>query len=402
MTHHSFDPVRINQNGTQDKPAEEEPLDIALVYNLKKDSHTSKESDDPLGSSRWDDPPGTGQSDSLTHPSARTGADTYAEWDTAETIEAVRSALSEFHRVTLIEANERAFSQLSAQRPDIVFNIAEGLYGVSREAQIPAVLEFLQIPYTGSDPLTLATCLDKARTKEILSYHGIPTPHFSQISAISDLTGAFVKFPSIIKPLHEGSSKGIHNSSVVRNWDELCNEVKGIIETYRQPALVEEYLEGREFTVALLGNGENVHVLPIVEIKLDSLPQGVNPIYSYEAKWVWDHVQSPLDIFECPAEISTALQHEIEIMCRKAFRALRCRDWCRIDVRLDERGNPHLLEMNPLPGILPKPEENSCFPKAARAAGMTYNQLIQTVLHTAVRRYGVLQRSMVTSQERVA
>lgn len=371
-------------------------LNVALVYNLKKEDHTSDESDDPPSTGH-----GQYKSRTLTSSSFPRRVDAYAEWDTAGTIEGVRAALAEFHRVTLIEATEQVFSQLSTHRPDIVFNISEGLHGVSREAQVPAMLEFLRIPYTGSDPLTLATCLDKARTKEILTYHGIPTPHFSPISAILELAGAFIRFPSIVKPLHEGSSKGIYNSSVVRNWDELWHHVNTIIESYQQPALVEEYLEGREFTVALLGNGEDVNVLPIVEMRFDSLPRGVNPIYSYEAKWIWDQAQSPLDIFDCPAKISPALQEEIEIMCRKAFKALRCRDWCRIDVRLDGPGKPHILELNPLPGVDPKPEDNSCFPKAARTAGMTYNQLIQTVLHLAAQRYGILNFHMPTSKARV-
>lgn len=394
LLHSSFDPVL---SGTQDKSTDVQPLNVALVYNLKEEDQTSEEANDP---------PSTGNSQTnpltFTPPSLYRQNDTYAEWDTPQTIEAVRTALAEIHNVTLIEANEQVFHQLSATRPDIVFNIAEGLHGVSREAQIPAILELLQIPYTGSDPLTLAMCLDKARTKEILTYYGIKTPHFSIISTISELAGGSVEFPSIVKPLHEGSSKGIYNSSVVRNWDDMFREVRSVIETYQQPALVEEYLEGREFTVALLGNGENVHVLPIVEIKFDTLPHGVNPIYSYEAKWIWDQAQSPLDIFDCPAKIPVALHHEIESMCRKAFTILRCRDWCRIDVRLDAAGMPHILELNPLPGILPKPEDNSCFPKAARAAGMTYNQLIQTVLHLAAQRHGILKPHMSTNQARVA
>ena len=355
-------------------------MNVALVFNVKKEEPTSEESVDPPSI-----PPPPGNTLTLQ---ANRSVDTYAEWDTIETIDAVRAALAEFHSVTLVEADEDAFSKLSALRPDIVFNVSEGLHGVSREAQIPSLLEILQIPYTGSDPLTLATCLDKARTKEILSYYNIATPHFVVVSEISELTGAVVKFPCFVKPLHEGSSKGIFNSSVARSWDDLWREVNTIIETYNQPALIEEYLVGREFTVALLGNGGAVQVLPIVEIRFDSLPEGVNPIYSYEAKWLWDRANAPLDIFECPAKIPAGLQEEIESLCRKAFSVFRCRDWCRIDVRLDANGKPHILELNPLPGILPKPEDNSCFPKAARAVGISYNRLLQTVLHLAAQRYG--------------
>ncbi|MBI4549193.1 MAG: ATP-grasp domain-containing protein [Ignavibacteriae bacterium] len=314
--------------------------------------------------------------------------DLYAEWDTFETIDAVRAALAEFHHLILIEADEDVYARLSYERPDIVFNMAEGLHGAFREAQIPAILEMLKIPYTGSDPLTLAICLNKARTKEILTFHHIPTPQFSVISNLSETGHVSTLFPCIVKPLHEGSSKGIFNSSLVNTNTELKQTVISVIEKYDEPALVEEYLPGREFTVAILGNGDNLTVLPIVEIKFDSLPVGVNPIYSFEAKWIWDHAEAPLDIFECPAQISSELQHEIERICRKAFTVLRCRDWCRIDVRLDAQGRPHILELNPLPGILPKPEDNSCFPKAARAAGISYNQLIQSVLALAAQRYG--------------
>jgi D-alanine-D-alanine ligase len=170
----------------------------------------------------------------------------------------------------------------------------------------------------------------------------------------------------------------------------MREKVCWVLERFHEPALVEEFLPGREFTVALLGNGNQTRVLPLVEIKFDSLPPGVNPIYSYEAKWIWDTSSKPLEIFECPPKVSLELQAEIERICLAAYRVLRCRDWCRIDVRLDAAGRPHLIELNPLPGILPKPEDNSCFPKAARAAGLSYEQLINTVLDTACKRYGII------------
>ena len=315
--------------------------------------------------------------------------DIFAEWDTMETVEAVRSALAERCAVVMVEANEDAFEKLKNGNIDFAFNIAEGLHGVSRESQIPAMLEFLQIPYLGSDPLTLALCLDKARAKEILDYHGVPTAPFSVVHSMEELDDVRLRFPSIVKPLHEGSSKGIYDSSVVRGPEDLEREVKTVFELYREPALIEEFLTGREFTVALMGNGGDVEVLPIVEISFDALPPGANPIYSYEAKWVWDTREKPLEIFSCPAAISPVLREEIESICRAAYRILRCRDWARIDVRCDVRGTPRILELNPLPGILPRPEDNSCFPKAARAAGMSYNQLINRVLDISLARHGI-------------
>jgi D-alanine-D-alanine ligase len=137
------------------------------------------------------------------------------------------------------------------------------------------------------------------------------------------------------------------------------------------------------------GNGNDLEILPIVEIQFDQLPADINPIYSYEAKWIWDTVERPLEIFTCPAKVSPRLRRKIQNVCQAAFSALRCRDWCRIDIRLDDAGEPNVLELNPLPGILPNPEANSCFPKAARTAGLAYGDLINRVLEIACQRVGL-------------
>ena len=317
-----------------------------------------------------------------------TDADLYAEWDDEETIQAVRSALARQHEVIPIEADEEAFEKFRKIRPEIVFNMAEGLYGNSRESHIPAMLEFLRIPYTGSGPLTLAVALDKAMAKEVLHYHQIPTAPFVVVHDSRERRD-FPPFPLIVKPLEEGSSKGIKNSSLVRTLPELREEIHRVVTEYHQPALVEKFLPGREFTVALLGNPPEVEVLPLVEIQFDQLPSSINPIYSFEAKWIWDTVEKPLEIFACPARISSRLKKRIESVCRAAFTLLGCRDWCRIDIRLDESGEPNLLELNPLPGILPNPDANSCFPKAARTAGIPYEDLINRVLDIASQRVGL-------------
>ncbi|HAD03859.1 MAG: D-alanine--D-alanine ligase [Desulfuromonadales bacterium GWD2_61_12] len=311
--------------------------------------------------------------------------DIYAEWDDIHTIKAVESALSRRHRVTLVEADLDAFQHFRRLRPDIVFNMAEGLHGTSREAQIPAILEMLAIPYTGSDPVTLGICLDKGRTKEILAYHQIPTPRFTVVHSCAAIPRR-LRYPQMVKPILEGSSKGVTDKALVRNRKELQRQVEWVLTHYRQPALIEEFLPGREFTVALLGNGDSLKVLPIVEINLDTLPAGVNPIYSYEAKWIWDTEEKPLTIFTCPAQLDPNLQQAIETVSKRAFTALGCRDWCRIDVRLDRHGSPNIIELNPLPGILPRPEQNSCFPKAARAAGLNYDELILSVVNAASER----------------
>jgi D-alanine-D-alanine ligase len=367
------------------------PETIALVYNVKAEAPP-----DPLSTAGLvANPPHQDSSlQNVGHNTAPVSSavrvnDMYAEWDTMETVNAVKTAIEERYPVLPVEANELAYQKLLENRPLFAFNMAEGLHGVSREAQMPAILEMLRIPYLGSDPLTLSVCLDKARTKEILSYHRIPTAPFSVVSTMDEFEDVRVRFPAMVKPLHEGSSKGIYNSCVVRSTEELEREVRVILSTYNQPALVEEYLPGREFTVAILGNGNDLTALPIVEMKFDALPAGVNPIYSYEAKWIWDTTESPLEIFECPARLDESVRAEIEEVCKKAYRVLHCKDWSRIDVRLNASGRPNIIEVNPLPGILPDPRDNSCFPKAARAAGLSYNQLINRVLDIAMERCGV-------------
>ena len=363
-------------------------LNVGLVFNLKA------ETEEDLSGSEADSSVGGAEKEVLVAPptkAEKTRTDTYAEWDTQETIDAVRAALSRNHDVIPIEANEEAFERLRTTRPDIVFNIAEGLNGASREAQLPAIYEMLGIPYTGSDPVTLGICLDKSRTKEILSYHRVPTPAFVVVRSAEELSLTDMPLPAIVKPLHEGSSKGIYDNSVVRAAADLFERVEAVVDTYRQPALVEQFLPGREFTVALLGNGSDLTVFPIIETRFDSLPPGVNPIYSYEAKWIWDQQDHPIDVHECPARLEESLRQEIEWVCRRAFEVLGCRDWCRVDVRLDEHGKPHIIELNPLPGILPDPQDHSCFPLAARTGGLAYDDMLNAVLEAAARRSGLLE-----------
>ena len=299
----------------------------------------------------------------------------------------MKSAIEEIHDVTLIEANGDAYTKLKELKPDIVFNFAEGLVGVNRESHIPALLEMLQIPYSGSDPLTLGICLDKSRAKEILSYHKIPNAQFLVAYRMEDIENINFDFPFIVKPISEGSSKGIFSSSLVKNKKELEAEVRRIIFSYNQPALIEEFLPGREFTVAVLGNDDETEILPIIEIRYDDFPVDVIPMYSYEAKWILDTKENSFDVFECPAKLDNELEKKIKDTVLMTYRVLRCKDWSRIDVRLDKNGVPKIIEINPLPGIMPDPNENSSFPKAARAAGMNYNQMIQKVLYAAAKRY---------------
>lgn len=347
-----------------------------MTFNVKPESETFHE-DLPL------------IQDSPQHE-YQTSVDTYAEWDTWETINALKDAIAEIHDVTLVEANEHAFSGFKELKPDIVFNIAEGINGINRESQIPAMLEFLNIPYTGSDALTLGICLDKSRTKEILTYNNIPNARFLLMENVEQAEKIDFEFPLIVKPVSEGSSKGIFSSSFVNKKQELLDEIKRVINNYNQPALVEEFLPGREFTVAVLGNGGEAQVLPIIEILYDDFPEDVVPLYSYEAKWILDTKESEFDVFECPAKLTRKLEEQIKNTALRAYSVLKCRDWSRIDLRLDKNGIPNIIEINPLPGIMPDPNENSSFPKAARAAGMSYNEMIQKVLYSAAKRYKLI------------
>jgi len=368
---------------------------IGLAYNQKPEpselaspaSEGSRQEDGELPRPD-EEPPSKILSLSIAELIAR---DEFAEWDSPTTIAAVESALSHLGKVVRLEANEDFPERLRQVRPDIVFNIAEGFYGVNREAHVPAICEFFGIPYSGSDPFTLSLCLDKARTKETLTFHGIPTPKFTVVEKIEDLEARArsLSLPLFVKPLHEGSSKGITDSNLCWDRAHLLRQTEFLLENYDQPVLVEEYLPGKEFTCAVFGNGDEATVLPIVGMNFESLPKGALPIYSFDAKFVWDRPENPLDIFQCPARITRELQASIERVTLDAFRVLGCRDWARIDVRLDAVGVPNVLEVNPLPGILPDPADNSCLPKAARAAGISYDELIQNCLKYAAARQGV-------------
>lgn len=405
---------------------------IGFAYNQKPDQEPPRDGGDVEAARPDEEPPssasalapraaaashgvpdgGAVSASAMTAPSpdaASDASDEFAEWDSAATIDAVASALGALGEVVRLEATADFPERLRETRPDIVFNIAEGLRGVNREAHVPAICEFFGVPYSGSDPLTLSLCLDKARTKEILAYHGVPTAAFAlvadaeeipalraRIRTVHHLTPSHVvpserplHLPLFVKPVHEGSSKGITEKNLCRTLQELERQIDFLLETYRQPVLVEEFLPGDEFTCAILGNGDAATVLPLVGMNFGALPDGALPIYGFEAKWLWDRPENPLEIFSCPAPVSDVKRRAIEGVVLRTYRVLGCRDWSRIDVRLDAGGTPNVVEVNPLPGILPNPEDNSCFPKAARAAGLSYDELIQSCLRHAAERQGI-------------
>jgi D-alanine-D-alanine ligase len=193
-------------------------------------------------------------------------------------------------------------------------------------------------------------------------------------------------YPLFLKPVWEGSSKGIAQANFAPDRAAALARARELLATYQQPVLAEAYLPGDEFTVAVLGNGPGARALPIIRFRFDTLPPDALPIMGYEAKWVWDDPTAPLDVLECPARIPPALAEAVARTALAACRALGCRDWARVDLRLDGRGTPNVVEVNPLPGIIPNPADNSCFPRAASAAGLGYDELIQTVARVAWRR----------------
>jgi D-alanine-D-alanine ligase len=376
---------------------------IGFAYNQKPvpdaEGAPSAGGGDEAAASPADEPPSRAHSAARTAAPSRHAAalltaapdadDQFAEWDSPETIDAVDRALSKLGTVIRLEATADFPAQLRAARPDIVFNMAEGLAGVNREAHVPAICEFYGVPYSGSDPFSLTLCLNKARAKQVLAYYGVPTAPFAVIER-PDAAQALdaLRYPLFVKPLHEGSSKGITERNLCRTPGDLDEQVRFLLDRYAEPVLVEEFLSGDEFTCAVLGN-DDAQVLPLVGMNFGALPAGALPIYGFEAKWLWDRPERPLPIFECPARIDDDLREQIERVTLAAYRALGCRDWSRVDVRLDAAGVPNVVEVNPLPGILPDPADNSCFPKAARAAGLSYDELIQTCLILAAERQGI-------------
>jgi D-alanine-D-alanine ligase len=381
---------------------------IGFAFNLKPDADGVQLAGEESGAAE-EEPPSTprGAANGAAHLQPSRAAllahsDEFAEWDSEDTIRAVEHALAGFGEVIRLDATAEFPERLRRTRPDIVFNMAEGLRGPNREAHVPAICEFFGVPYSGSDPYTLSLCLDKGRTKETLAYHEIPTAPFAIVDSeagIATLAGAvrrgarfgraLLQLPLFVKPIHEGSSKGITERNLCETLDDFEARATELLEQYAQPVLVEEYLPGLEFTCAVLGNGAEARVLPIIAMRFDALPAGARPIYGFEAKWIWDGPDHQLELYDCPARIEAALERRIVRVTLDAYHALGCRDWSRIDVRLNAAGTPNVVEVNPLPGVLPDPRDNSCMPKAARAAGMSYDELIQACVRVAGKRVGV-------------
>jgi D-alanine-D-alanine ligase len=296
-----------------------------------------------------------------------------AEFDSPVTIEAIEAALGglgcEPERIGGIEALARALTQ--GQRWDLVFNIAEGLYGFGREAQVPALLDAWRIPYTFSEPLTLCLTLHKGLTKRVVRDLGLATPDFAVVESGADLDGLRLPYPLFAKPVAEGTSKGVSAASRIESPAELAATCARLLAEFQQPVLVETYLPGREFTVGLAGTGAKARVLGVVEVLLgDKAEPGA---YSYDNK---EHYEDRVRYALCddaPARDAAALS-------LAAWRGLGCRDAGRVDVRLDAAGRASFIEVNPLPGLNPL---RSDLPILCGLAHMSYPALIGAILDSA-------------------
>lgn len=310
-------------------------------------------------------------------------ADAEAEYDEIETVLAIRDALQGDNcRVELMEADETLLGRLKSTPVDIVFNIAEGRGGRAREAQVPALLNLLGIPFTGSDETTLCVALDKALAKRILSTYRILTPKYRVLTKGTPRAGHRLRYPVILKPVAEGSSKGISDLCIANDETQLLAMASQNIEAYGQDMLAEEYIGGREFTVGLLGNGDGLRVFrPMEIIYLDE--QNPYRIYSYQVKKNYKR----LIRYECPARLDGGTEAKIIKTAKKIFEVLQCRDFARVDFRLSDEGRLYFIEINPLPGLAPG---YSDYPMLAEFNQMDYVSLVRNVLDAALVRYGLV------------
>ncbi|MFC1466651.1 MAG: hypothetical protein ACFLMY_17550 [Candidatus Brachytrichaceae bacterium NZ_4S206] len=308
--------------------------------------------------------------------------DILAELDSDKNVESYARALCQAgHEVLIREGDAYLAPWLDEVRPDICFNTCEGFGGDSREAQVPALLEMIGARYTGPTPLAAAITHDKPTTKRILHYYGMPTPHFQVFNTPDDPLRHTLHFPLFVKPAHEGTGMGVHNDSVVHNERQLRDRVAWTIEAYQQPALVETYIAGRDITCGLVGNGHDVHFFPITEVDFSGYPPDLLPIYGSIQKVELDHLYRN----KCPAPLGEKLTREIRRLTHQTFLVTGCRDFARVDFRLDERNRPFILEINALPGITPR----SDLTLMAEAEGWTHGDLVRAVLDAGLKRYGM-------------
>ena len=313
------------------------------------------------------------------------------EYDAPDTVDGIKRAIeANGHEVILIEADRSCFGKLAKLegKVDLVFNIAEGVTGDARESQVPTYCEVLKLPYTHSTPTCHAISLNKMVCKTILSASGIRVPRSIIIKPGETIEEIELKFPLILKPNTEGSSKGIFDANVVDDIDRMNQRARELwgngVDT---DLLAEEFIDGREFTTALIGNDE-VLVLPIVEQKFDFLPDNMRNIAGFELKWIYeDKLKDLQEAYDCPAKLTQKQKKEIEDVSKMIYRILNVRDCARIDYRMDRDGRLYFIEVNTLPGMIPDEKVISYFPLAARVGGISYHKLIGLIIDNAIGRY---------------
>jgi D-alanine-D-alanine ligase len=321
--------------------------------------------------------------------SSANAPDDQAEYDSMDTVLAIEAAFKRRGLSTvLLEADDTLPLKLRSERPDIVFNIAEGSGGRAREAQVPALLNLLQIPFTGSDETTLCLSLDKALAKRLLATYRVPTPRWRVFSQGEPIRSAGLRFPVIVKPNAEGSSKGIHDLCIAKDAAQLKALVRQNLERYGGEVLAEEFIHGREFTVGLIGNGSSVAVFPPMEIVYHRTPIDGFNVYNYTVKQAYTEYVS----YRCPADVPDELQRELIRLSKKTFLALGCKDFARVDFRVDEVGRVFFIEINPLPGLAP---HYSDYPMLAEFCGVSHDDLVYSVLRAGAARVGVALRTAV-------
>lgn len=307
--------------------------------------------------------------------------DTYAEFDPKIVIDNISSSLEQVgYEVVRIGGAQKLLEKINNLKVDIVFNLAEGLVGRNRESQVPMLLELKNIPYIGSDALTLGLSLDKILTKKILISENIPTPRFAEFKSMESFEENMdhLKFPLMVKCRGEGSSKGIDEGARVANVAELKNRVKYILETYNQPALVEEFIRGTEFTVGIIGN-ENPEILPIVQVQIEGKLELGDMFYTFS------RISSDKLVYVCPPKISKELYEKMSDYALKVYRAVDCKDFGRVDFRVDNQGNPYVLEINPLPSL----SVEDIFMVAAKALGITFPEMLNKIIKAGLKRNGL-------------
>lgn len=318
--------------------------------------------------------------------------DEQAEYDNISTVESLKKVFEKNgYSVCLVEEDRNIAENLKKENPDIIFNIAEGTRGRSREGQVPALADILGIPYTGSDATTLCISLDKALTKRIVSFYNVKSPDSIIISSQKDIEECNLKFPLIIKPLAEGSSKGISDISIVKNKSELIKVSSDNLSTYCESMMAEEYIDGREFTVGIVGNGFTTHVFTPMEIKFRKPTQDSYCVYSFNVKKDYKKFIE----YKCPSDIDELLQNKMKEQALEVYNALECKDFSRVDFRIDRNGEIYFIEINPLPGLAPS---YSDFPMLAEFCGMSYEETVIKVLDSALQRLGFKSKEKKVSE----